>query len=330
MGLSHPLARPTLMFGWVVLLIAALVGDALPPVQTWGLELWVIVAAITCVFFVVTARGPSRLPWAYTALVVVICVSIVVVLIGPCGDDLGRTTEYALGYLNVGVSFLILRGHPALGISSSAVVLGGIGWWSASEGSDLAGQADHLAEPLVTLAGFVMLYLIARHISGSMSRTIEQQLSNVAALDALRSRSLSQRRALSEIPSLVVPLLQRIAAGETLTAEFHAEVAAADEVVRNHLRGDVPFHLGFLSAVSEARRSGVSVRLIGSEETLPTMSDGLAEQLGALLMTDEITEATIRFPPRLRGATTTLLIQGPGLARRYEFDPQGLLLREPA
>ncbi len=76
------------------------------------------------------------------------------------------------------------------------------------------------------------------------------------ALDALRSRSLSQRRALSEIPSLVVPLLQRIAAGETLTAEFHAEVAAADEVVRNYLRGDVPFHSGFLSAVSEARRRG--------------------------------------------------------------------------
>lgn len=216
------------------------------------------------------------------------------------------------------------------GTISSLVVLTGLAGWGASQGMGMAGVLEILAQPLVTLIAFLLLYLIGCAIVGRSSRVVNLQLAAVAETDDARSNSSTYLQATREIRALVKPLLKRISDGEFLTPESHLQLMEADEVVRTYLRGDIPVHDDFLHAVCTARKNKVTVRMIGNEEASSQMSDVLAKQLSDLLLTDGIKETTIRFSPTSRGGMTTILIEGPEGTCRYEFDPQGNLMREPA
>lgn len=329
-GLAHPLARPVLLFGWIVMLVAALVGRAVPDVRSWGLELWLTILAITVTFLVVTVRRPGRLRWPYVVLLMTVSFATVIVLLFPWTDVPLDTKKYAFGFLNMGISFLILRGRPVAGTISSLMVLAGLLGWGISEGRDVIGLLKILAQPLVTLIAFLLLYLIGRAIAGRRSRVFNLQLAVVTETDDARSNNSTHLQATREIRALVQPLLKRISDGELLTPEFHLQLMEADEAVRTYLRGDIPVHDDFLHAVSTARKNKVTVRMVGNEEASSRMSDVLAKQLSDLLLSDGIKETTIRFSPASRGGMTTILIEGPEGTCRYEFDPQGNLMREPA
>jgi len=328
-GLSNPLARPTLLAGWFLVLIGALVGGLLPHVDQWGLSIWVAVAAIAIDFAIVTVRRPGSLTRPLLATVVIVSAIAVVLLLWD-HRELDVTAVYALGYLNMGVSLLIMRGHLVVGGISSAVVLGSIVWIGVLTGKGPVEQLERLAQPLVTVAAFSILYAIAYSIEGKRSRTVAQQLHTVIQADAMRTRAVGENRALSEIPALAQPILERIAAGEPLTPEFHREVVAVNEAVRNRIRRDVPHHAGFLDAIDEARGRGMTVRVIGTEDPVsPRMPDALATRLIDLLATEGAVAATVRFLPGSRGGSTTLLLEQPDDARRYEFAADGTPRGEP-
>ena len=329
-GFAHPLARPVLLFGWIMMLVAALVGRAVPDVRSWSLELWLTILAITVTFLVVTVRRPGRLRWPYVVLLMAVSFATVIVLLFPWTDVPLDTKKYAFGFLNMGISFLILRGRPVAGTISSLMVLAGLLGWGIGEGRDVIGLLKILAQPLVTLIAFLLFYLIGRAIAGRPSRVVNLQLAVVTETDEARSNSSTHLQAMREIRALVEPLLKRISDGELLTPEFHLQLMEADEIVRTYLRGDVPVHDDFLQAVSMARKNKVMVRVVGNENSSSPMSDALAKPLSELLLTNGIKEAVIRFSPPSRGGMTTILIEGPEGTCRYEFDPQGNLMREPA
>ncbi len=330
-GLSHPLARPVLLFGWAAVLIAALVGSLLPPVDQWSFGAWFTIVAIAIDFVVVTVRRPGRLSWPQVVFVVGISFAALLVLGSRGIGGSVESTAYAIGYLNMAVALLIMRGHSVIGAVASAVLLIRIAWLGVLNGRDTAGQLESLAQPLATPIAFFLLAWVARTVEGKRSQVVELELQMVAQTDAVRSQSADEHRTLSEIPDVVEPILRRIAAGEPLTADFHAEVIAADEIVRNHLRRDLPYHVGFLKAMDAARDRGIVVRVIGNEDPWPRrMSDTVADQLIVLLSADAITDVTIRFLPSSRGGAVTALIEGPGGMRRYEFSAAGILLREPS
>lgn len=334
-GLSSPLARPTLLFGLLALLIAAQVGGALLPLHLWPFPIWFAVCAVTIAFSTVTAHRPG--PLQRLQLVLVVGVSLAAMLLLLWNEEgRGPISVYALGYLAMGVTLLIPRGHPVTGTVAAVTMLAGIVWLGARAGSGVLEHLERLAQPLAMIEAFWLLFALTRSIDGRRSRAVARQLRSVVRTDRASNRSANERRVLSEVPGLAGPLLERIAAGEALTDEFRAELIAADNALRNHIRRDLPYHPGFLYAVDQARGRGVVVQMIGAEDpATPCMHDSLAARLIDLLSTDPtvadpITAATIRFRSAARGGTTTLLAECAGGARRYEFDAQGNLLREPS
>lgn len=331
-GLSHPLARPTLLFGLLMLLVAAHVGSALPPIQGWDFPVWLTVGTIAADFVLVTVRKPGRLArWQVTTMVGFSFAAAMLLVVPGDGGTSYRAIPYALGYLNLSLSLLVLRGHTVVGTLSALTILSGLALWGVRAGLNPTAQAEYLGQPTVTLVGFWMIFLVSRSIANSRVRTVAQQLSAVAETDAARGIRADERRALSEIPDRVEPLLRRIASGEPLTEGFRAELIAADEEVRNLLRHDLPDHQGLLGAIANARARGATVRVIGNEDpSAAQLREVLADRLIELLATDGLTSATVRFLPRSRGGAVSLLLEGEDWVRRYEFDSNGELLREPA
>lgn len=322
-GLSSPLARPTLLLGLTLLLIGALVARRLPPLDQWSFSLWFGAAALTTDFVLVTARRPGPLSRANLAVIVI--GSLLVVLLG-FGDreELGVIAFYGLGYLTLAGSLLIMRGHPFTGTLVSAVMLVNIYWLGFNAGATVAQQLERLAWPLVTVVAFALIHLMAGSIEGRRSRAVAQQLEALTHADAVRSRSVGEHRALSEIPAMARPVLERIAAGEVLTPAFRAEVLAVNEAVRGHIRRDLPYHAGFLGAIDAARARGVSVQVLGNEDPAPLrMSEDLAAVLVGHLEDDDLAAVTIRFLPRSRGGFMTLLVEGSQGAQRFEFEADG-------
>lgn len=327
-GLSHPYARPTLLFGWIMVLAAALINGALPPIGRWDLAEWSVVLTVVIVFAVATRRSRGALPAPLVILVVGVSLVSAAVVVWTAGES--TAVPYAFGYLNLGVCLLILRGHTLVGTVSSGLLIAGILVWGAQNGADGVGRAEQLAPLLVALTASHALLRIMRSIAGGRSRVVAQRLRTVAETDAARIRHAGEHRALSEIPPLVDGLLRRISAGEALTDEFRAQLLTADEAVRDHLRRDLPYHAGFLRAVSETRTRGAAVRLLGSETRSAGMSEALADRLIALLTAEDLTSATIRFSSHSRGGATSMLLDGGAGIRRHDFDPAGNLLREPS
>lgn len=339
-GLSNPLARPALLFGLIVLLISAQVGGVMPPVHLWPFPIWFAVCAVAISFSIVTAHRPGPLHRLQVSLVVGVSLAAMLLLLWN-DDGRGPISAYSLGYLAMGVALLILRGHPVVGSVAAVMMLAGIVWLGVRTGAGVLEHLERLAQPLAMIGAFWLLFILTRSIEGRRSRAVAQQLRSVVRTDQASNRRANEQRALSEVPGLAGPLLERIAAGESLTDEFHAELLAADDALRNHIRRDLPYHPGFLHAVDQARGRGVVVQMIGTEDpATPCMHDSLAARLIELLSTNPavadsaaagpITAATIRFRSAARGGTTTLLAECAGGARRYEFDAQGNLLGEPS
>lgn len=241
-----------MLFGLLMLLVAAHVGSALPPIQGWDFPVWLTVGTIAADFVLVTVRKPGRLArWQVTTMVGFSFAAAMLLVVPGDGGTSYRAIPYALGYLNLSLSLLVLRGHTVVGTLSALTILSGLALWGVRAGLNPTAQAEYLGQPTVTLVGFWMIFLVSRSIANSRVRTVAQQLSAVAETDAARGILADERRALSEIPDRVEPLLRRIASGEPLTEGFRAELIAADEEVRNLLRHDLPDHQGLLGAIAK-------------------------------------------------------------------------------
>ncbi|MBL5973507.1 MAG: hypothetical protein D3X82_07010 [Candidatus Leucobacter sulfamidivorax] len=262
-GLSHPLARPTLLFGLVMLLIAAIVGDVLSPRNVWTPAECLAIVAITVDFVVATTRRPGPLArWRLALVVGLSCLSAALLLLPGEGAPAGPL----FGYLGLGVALLVPRGHPVIGTVTFGFVFAGLVSYKLMHGLELPEQAETVAQPFIVIVACWILYLFSRTVAGRRSHAVARQFATIAETDAARSTGAPERRAMSEIPRLVEPLLARLAAGEHLDEEFRAELVAADEEVRGLIRLDVPYHPALMRAVDAARRGGASVRLIGAED----------------------------------------------------------------
>ncbi|MFT3970729.1 MAG: hypothetical protein QM695_10745 [Micropruina sp.] len=331
-GLSHPLARPTLLFGLLMLAVAVHVGTVLPPIQGWSFAIWVTAGVIAFDFILVTVRKPGRLArWQVALLAGFSLAAAALLLASGEGAPSGRASAYAMGYLNLSVSLLLLRGHTIVATASAVTILSGLALGGVRAEVGPMAMAEYLGQPMVTLVGFWVIFLVSRSIARSRVRTTERQLSAVTETDAAQLVRADELRALTEIPDRVEPLLRRIVAGEPITGSFRAELIAADEEVRNLLRRDLPDHAGLLQAIADARARGVTVRLIGNEDpSAARLPEALAGRLIELLVQDGVTRATVRLLPRSRGGAVSLLLEGDEWARRYEFDSNGELLRQLA
>lgn len=329
-GLSNPLVRPTLLFGWALLVAAALVGGMLPPITREAAPLWVAVLAIGIDFALITAQRPGRLDRPRLALVIgVSLVAVLFLLVQGAGT--GPMVLYVLGYLNVAVSLLIMRGHPLVGVCLASLILLSIAWRGVLVGASPREQLERLALPIVTVGVFALIYAFARSLERKRSRAVDEQLLAVTRADAARSRSTQSDRVRSQIVGIARPLLEQLAAGTPLTPQFHQAVVDANEAIRNRIRRDLPAHPEFLTAIDAVRERGVAIQLIGSEDASSRrMDDALVDRLVALLHTEGVTAATVRFLPLSRGGSCSVLLEAPTGTLSYELEPAGVPRPEPA
>ncbi len=330
-GLSRPAARLTLLIGWGLLLLGAIVGGVVPPVSHWNIGIWLSTTAIVFNFWICTSRRPGRLRNSQVALVILVTSMAIVWIIGMGGSDFGESAPYAFGYFNLGVSLLILRGHPVIGVLASVMVLVSLLLLGALQGVDVAQQVSRLTQPLVTTVGFLILHTLVDSIAGRRSRSVELQLEAVSQVDASRTRNRGSQSVRAQVRSLAEPILTRITDGELLTAEFHAEIANTNDEVREILRRDIPFHPDFQRAVGAARMSGTTVRILGNED-LPNelMSDALVQRLTSLITAEEVDSVTVRFAARSRGGSTSVVVQHGESTTRHLLDPKGRALADPS
>lgn len=324
-GLSYPLARPVLLFALAVLSISAMIDGRLPQFPLWSPAQALSIAAVITVIIVVTTRRPGPLSRRQLAVAIVPALMCTALLL-----SLQRNgwSVLVLGYLCSYAAFLIPRGHPVAGTASAGAIFTGLVVYRYVYGIPLSVETDLVVQPFVMILACWGLFLISRSIAENRSRAVAQQFLTLAQTDTVRSASAEERRATREIPDLAEPVLRRIVAGEPLTDAMRAELIAADGAVRDLIRLDLPRHAGFAQAIAAARERGTDVRLIGSEDPSGTpLGEALARKLIALLDTEGLVRATARFLPESLGGSVSLLIEGEGWIRRYEFDPDGNLLR---
>ncbi|ALJ21172.1 hypothetical protein [Microbacterium sp. No. 7] len=321
-GLSRPLARPTFVFGMTAVLVGAVVTGLAPPLADWRPAHWLILVTLMTNCVVVTTRRPGRLSAPRLSLVLGLSAVTVALIVAERETVLIRGG--AIGQICLTLSLLVPRGHPVIGtLATAGALAAGLLRFSMLAGWALS-PADHVLQPLAALVACWFLFLVTRFIASRRSRTLVRELGALAAADAERAALAEERRTAREVAQRVEPLLQRIVAGEGITAALRAEAARTEEEVRELIRGDMPRHPGFRAAVAEARRRGVNVRVIGSGEPVAAvMLDGLADPLVGLLGREDVTKATIRFLPRSRDAAATVLLEGPGSLERFEFDADG-------
>lgn len=317
-GLSHPLARPTLLFGFLFLLISAVIGGAVPPVSQWAFSQWFGVFTIIVGDMVLTTRRPGRLPPLRLAIAVGLGLAAAALLFI---DNQGGSTRIVLAQMAAGLSFFTVRGHPIVGSAAGFSIVIGLVFWETSMGTPWS-NPERIAQPSITILGCLGLYFIGRQIAGDRSRAIDEQYIALTKTNAIRTTATGERNAMDEISGRVEPLLERIAAGEPLTDDLRIQVRTADEEVRTLIRPDLPDHSDLHVAIAEARRRGIRIRLIGNT---PSLSDALAAQLISLLSTDGLARVTIRFTSPSHGGSIWALLEGSDWIRRYEFTPAGKL-----
>lgn len=328
-GLSRPLARPTFLFGWVVLTAAAVVGHLFPPIAQWGSAHWLAVLALATDFTLATSRRPGRLPWPHVVVMIGGTALALVASFDGWMCYLGAATPYAYGLLNMGIALLILRGHSVVGTMSSVGIMVVLVAVETADGASAAQQFGDLAPLLVTIIAVWVVYFILRSIMGGRKSTVARQLRAAVRIESTGRHSFDELHVRQEIAVLTEPILRRISVGEPMSATFRSQIVAVDEQVRNLLRRDLPSHDGLLRSIAAARDAGMLVRVFGGEDSFTRqISNELAASLIDLLSSEDVEEATIRFQALARGGTTTVLLKGPSGARRYELDPAGVLLRE--
>lgn len=89
-GLSHPLARPTLLFGLLMVVFAVQVSNRLPA-GAGGVAVWIAAGVIALDFTLVTVRKPGRLARWQVALVAGLSLAAVMLLLTQADSGaLGR------------------------------------------------------------------------------------------------------------------------------------------------------------------------------------------------------------------------------------------------
>lgn len=303
-GLGTALARWSFVFLWVCGVLQVLVeGMLVAEPAAWAVALpAALVGAL-----LLTSPGDHPLPRARVVWLPVISLLVAGAAFVSAGAVTNLTALTFAAYL---VAFLIPRGNPVAGGVGSALLIGAALAWALPQEPGFAALASLLGIPLGCVVAGVVWRLVLHRIVGRERAHRGDAARSVERTEAAAEAILASRAELAAISELVVPVLERIARGETIDAELKMEVAHAEAAARDRIR--VP-HLqdrGLVAEISRLRRLGVAVVVLGESSATDQLIDPrLAEACRKAIAPVTSGRVIIRTFPAHRPATLSVVVQ---------------------
>lgn len=319
-GLGTPEAR----WSFIFLLCCGVAGIALGGQWAQAPLLWTLagLAALAASLLLTTPvrhpLPPSRAVWIPPLALLVAAVAL---------HQTEPHNDFAvLSFASYLVTFLIVRGNVLAGGLGSALVIGYALAWVLPQQPDLRMLGEVLGVPLGGVAAAVAWRLVLRAIVRQ-----ERAHRGEAAMAADRARwsALAVRRSeaeLTTIRTVVVPLLNRVAAGEPIDATLRAELARTEASVRDRIRVPQLQHPQLVATIEALRLRGVGVLVLGEPQLGEPIGEALALRLHAELEPLQTGRVTVRALPDDRPAAISVLIQDEAGSRRLQFSASGVLL----
>lgn len=276
--------------------------------------IWPALVAMALVWgaavLLVRAR-PDPFPWPDTLTVIgVVVVSTTLMSLAlPVVTNPGRAVWH-LGANTWLLFFLALRSRALVAWAGMAAMTAITAAWGAitglGPGVGLTMMQSHMGILLVGTLFAMILRSTSLRISELNERSVRSAV-DAAATDATRQ---VRRARVSELATVAVPLLEKIASGATLNAQDQTEFALTEAQLRDSVRGRSLALPAVETAAFAARKRGVEVMLL--DDRGDTIDDGEALARIATTVVEFLDDATsgqvtVRLQPAGRVAVVTIV-----------------------
>ncbi len=318
-GLATPGAR------WALLYVTAtgaaqtgLLWRDLP--RPWLVVLAVAATAGAAVLVTVPTDDPMpRAPAAAVAFLPVLAAACLLPQLEPGWPE--RAWVLAIGCFLGGL--LVVRGRPLPAAGGAAVTFALVAAWA---GERQAALGDVAAVALVPAAAYVVgaiwRRMLAAHVAalrghrgGAAQAALEE-----AATRAAVAASEAELRA---IGAEAAPLLDRIAAGEELSASDRVAARLLEARLRARIRARALVREPLVGACDEARRHGTDVLLLDDGSGAHALTDEVLVHIAALVRPVVGGRVTVRVLPPERDALVTVLVEQAGQVRAEALGRDG-------
>lgn len=294
-------------------------------VRPWASYVAMVLMAVGGVM--ISRPHPDPFPMGLTLAVLgcVVAASLLVTFALPNDGSLARATWH-VGAATWLLWFLILRRRVMLAWLGGLLVVLILVLWGTAVGRGavwavLLVQSQVALLVVATLFG-AALRRTATRINQLTERSV-QAAAVAASIDATREIRLTRS---DELAASVVPLLQRIAAGEDLTDVDRRQFALAEAELRDGVRGRALMIEPVMGAVTRARERGLEVSLLDDRGSpLPSVAGmrRIGELVAAAL--DAVTRGaiTVRLLPAGRDVAVTVVTRDGDATTRLALTGEG-------
>ncbi|CAN5265895.1 hypothetical protein BH11ACT5_BH11ACT5_26610 [soil metagenome] len=246
-------------------------------------------------------------------------VAIVVVVVAPASVILvawqlvpGGYTAWYVGAATAMLFFLNLRGRIVLAWVGCALFVGTLLWWGATTSVGIADAAFTATRQAGIVAVGTLTALALQRTSGRIRELVAEASVRSAAEAAGLAVADERSRRLAELRNSVVPLLHRIASGESISADDRSTFAVAEADLRDSLRARGLRVPAIMAAARAARLRGVDVVLL--DDSAGDLDQADVDEFVAMVA-DALTHAvdgrvTARLLPPGRPVLGTLVADG--------------------
>lgn len=222
---------------------------------------------------------------------------------------------------------LVVRGRLLLAVCGGLVTFALVAVWAAARDADRPQVVMLLALPV---AGYVvgMLWhrLLGAHVAALGAHRSAQARAALAAA-ASDAAAAAVAAELREIGFEAAPLLERVAAGGTLTPGERTEARLLEARLRDRIRARALAHEPVIAACDRARRHGTDVLLLDDGEESHALPAPVLQRIAELVGPVTDGRVTVRVLPPGRDALATVLVDEGGQVRVEVLGRAGTLVR---
>ncbi|MFH5229757.1 hypothetical protein [Antrihabitans spumae] len=325
-GLLGLRGRPAwLMLGLLLLTVVMVMLQNLDTTNNASLVVVCYAAiGVSATIVVLSRRDPIPLPYTFLIMIIgpVATYATLSNTRAPGQDSHILWTAFAYSLV---LCLLIIRGRTAyawIGVAATGVVVAQV-----DRGTDLglSGIVGATA-PVGTVAAVTVFMVIMRPAIQSLSDLRADATRRAAAEATMAAQNEERDRQLDRLDELARPVLERIARGEALDLAEREECRLLEAELRDGLRAPQLSSAEVVAATRGARSRGVEVVLL-DDGGFADVGSGVRKTV-LRIAAQELDGAnegsvTVRVLPRGKRFLATVLVSGPAVDRRTEFDRDG-------
>lgn len=287
-----------------------------------------IAMVVVCLAGVLLIRrhpDPYPLRWALLVVAAVAVSTALVLWQLPVEGSPGRASWH-FGANTWLLFFLTLRRRAGLAWLGFGVMTGITMLWVSDTGRSVGEGIGFLQ----THAGILLVATLfasnLRRTSARINALNERSVEAAAAYAAADAATEIRRQRVAELATAVVPLLERIARGDTLSEADKLDFKSTEATLRDSVRGRHLMVPAVVDAVRQARLRGVEVNVLDdrgrplvSGEAMARVTSNLVEILDGV----HHGSVTMRLSPAGRDVAVSVVVRDEGDGSRHDWDERG-------